>query len=84
MNLQSVINLEDLRHLARRKLPRIAFDFIDGGADDEITLRENCRVFDDFTFRPRHAFSGYSPPRNEFTEPKWTAERLFSQRVREG
>ena len=31
------------------------FDYLDGGAESEITLRENCRVFEDVTFRPRHA-----------------------------
>jgi L-lactate dehydrogenase (cytochrome) len=31
------------------------FDYVDGGADDEVTLRENCRVFQDVTFRPRQA-----------------------------
>jgi L-lactate dehydrogenase (cytochrome) len=31
------------------------FDYLDGGAEGEVTLRENCRVFDDLTFRPRHA-----------------------------
>jgi L-lactate dehydrogenase (cytochrome) len=31
------------------------FDYIDGGAEGEVTLRENCRVFDDVTFRPRNA-----------------------------
>ena len=35
--------------------PRPVFDYLDGGADGEVTLRENCRVFDDVTFRPRHA-----------------------------
>src|SRR5262245_10287639 len=50
-----VLNIEDLRRLARRRLPRAVFDYIDGGADAEITLRENCRVFDLVTFRPRCA-----------------------------
>jgi isopentenyl diphosphate isomerase/L-lactate dehydrogenase-like FMN-dependent dehydrogenase len=50
-----VVNVEDLRRLARRRLPRVAFDYIDGGADGEVTLRENCRVFDDVRFRPRSA-----------------------------
>jgi L-lactate dehydrogenase (cytochrome) len=50
-----VVNIEDLRRLARRRLPRVAFDYIDGGADGEVTLRENCRVFDDVRFRPRSA-----------------------------
>ena len=51
------VNVEDLRELARRRLPRMVFDYIDGGADAEITLRGNCRVFDDITFRPRAAVS---------------------------
>jgi L-lactate dehydrogenase (cytochrome) len=50
-----VVNIEDLRRLARRRLPRVAFDYIDGGADGEVTLRGNCRVFADVTFRPRSA-----------------------------
>jgi L-lactate dehydrogenase (cytochrome) len=50
-----ILNIEDLRRLARRRLPRAVFDYIDGGADGEITLRENCRVFDDVMFRPRCA-----------------------------
>src|SRR5262245_28483810 len=56
-SLQSphVINIEDLRRRARRRLPRVVFDYVDGGSDDEMTLRENCRVFQDVTFRPRQA-----------------------------
>jgi L-lactate dehydrogenase (cytochrome) len=50
-----VVNIEDLRRAARRRLPRVVFDYIDGGADREITLRENCRAFDSVTFRPRCA-----------------------------
>ena len=50
-----VINIHDLRHLAQRRLPKVVFDYLDGGAESEVTLRENCRVFDDVTFRPRQA-----------------------------
>jgi L-lactate dehydrogenase (cytochrome) len=50
-----VVNIEDLRRRAQRRLPRVVFNYLDGGADDEITLRENCRVFQDVTFRPRQA-----------------------------
>jgi L-lactate dehydrogenase (cytochrome) len=50
-----VVNIGDLRRLARRRLPRVIFDYIDGGADAERTLRENCSVFDAVTFRPRAA-----------------------------
>jgi L-lactate dehydrogenase (cytochrome) len=48
-----VINIGDFRHLARRRLPAVVFAYIDGGAEDEITLRENSRAFSDITFRPR-------------------------------
>jgi L-lactate dehydrogenase (cytochrome) len=49
------VNIEDLRLMARRRLPRMAFDYIDGGADREWTLRENCRAFEQVLFRPRSA-----------------------------
>jgi L-lactate dehydrogenase (cytochrome) len=48
-----VINIDDLRRLARRRLPRAVFDYLDGAAEGEVTLRENCSVFDDVIFRPR-------------------------------
>lgn len=54
-NLRKAVNIEDLRGLAKRRLPRVVFDYIDGGADGEITLRENCRAFERLTFRPRCA-----------------------------
>ena len=50
-----VVNIGDLRRIAKRRLPRAVFDYIDGGADAELTLRENCRAFDVPTFRPRCA-----------------------------
>jgi L-lactate dehydrogenase (cytochrome) len=50
-----VINIEDLRRAAKRRLPRVVFDYIDGGAEDERTLRANCRAFEQVTFRPRCA-----------------------------
>lgn len=55
LSSSSVVNIADLRRLAERRLPRMAFDYIDGGADAEITLRENSRVFEDVIFRPRCA-----------------------------
>src|SRR5438552_5690180 len=50
-----IINIEDLRSAAKRRLPRVVFDYIDGGAEDEWTLRENRRAFEEVTFRPRCA-----------------------------
>jgi isopentenyl diphosphate isomerase/L-lactate dehydrogenase-like FMN-dependent dehydrogenase len=43
----------DVRRRARRRLPRVAFDFVDGGADDEVTLRRNESAFDDLALIPR-------------------------------
>ncbi len=51
------INIEDLRRLARKRLPRAVFEFLDGGAEDEVTLAANRAAFETFTFRPRHAVS---------------------------
>jgi L-lactate dehydrogenase (cytochrome) len=48
-----VINIHDFRRLAKRRLPAVVFAYIDGGAEDEVTLRENCLAFGDFRFRPR-------------------------------
>jgi len=54
MNLQSAINLDDMRELARRSLPRIAFDFIDGGVDDELCLKRNREAFAQHRIVPRY------------------------------
>jgi len=50
-----IVNIADLRLAARRRLPRAVFDYIDGGAESEITLAGNCRAFDEVAFRPRSA-----------------------------
>ncbi len=50
-----VVSIGDFRPIARQRVPKPVFDYLDGGAEGEVTLRENCRVFDDVTFRPRHA-----------------------------
>lgn len=43
----------DLRRIARRRLPRGVFDYIDGGAEDEWSLRNNSAAFARIEFRPR-------------------------------
>ena len=50
-----VVNIADLRRIAKRRLPQVVFDYIDGGADGEITMRANCHAFDTVGFRPRSA-----------------------------
>ena len=49
------IVIADLRLAAKKRLPRAVFDYIDGGADAEWTLRENSRVYEDVLLRPRSA-----------------------------
>lgn len=51
--LADACSIEGLRGLARKRLPRGVFDFFDGGADDEITLRANREGFDRLRLRPR-------------------------------
>ena len=36
--MNGVVNIEDLRKLAKKRLPKIAYDFIEGGTDDEVGL----------------------------------------------
>ena len=50
-----VVNIFDLRRIAQRRIPKVVFDYLDGGADGEVTLRENCRAFEAITFRPKQA-----------------------------
>lgn len=51
--LARAASVDDLRRLARRRLPRGCFDYIDGGAEDERTLVANSLAYDAVTFRPR-------------------------------
>jgi len=53
MPLEQAVNIEDLRLLAKRRLPRAIFDFFDGGAEDEVTLRENRAAFERVRLLPR-------------------------------
>jgi L-lactate dehydrogenase (cytochrome) len=46
MGLRHCHNFDDFRQLARRRLPGPIFDYIDGGADDEATLRRNTASFE--------------------------------------
>ena len=54
MRAENAINIEDLRRLAKRRLPKIIFDFIEGGAEDELGLRRNQEGFAAYRFRPRY------------------------------
>ena len=51
--LARAASVADLREIARRRLPRGVFDYIDGGAEDERTMAANSSAFAAVTFRPR-------------------------------
>ena len=51
--LQKAASIEDLRKMARRRLPGGVFDYIDGGAEDEVAMDRNTRCFRDMEFVPR-------------------------------
>ncbi len=53
LSLSRCNNINDLRSLAKRRLPRSMFHYIDGGADDEVTLRRNTDAFDEYEIQPR-------------------------------
>lgn len=55
------VNVADARRRARRRLPRALFEFVDGGAEDEVTQAANQAAFEEVTFRPRMAVPAVEP-----------------------
>ena len=51
--LQSVASVSDLRDISKRRLPGGVFDYIDGAAEDEVTLRRNSEAYNSVEFKPR-------------------------------
>jgi (S)-mandelate dehydrogenase len=47
------LTIEDLRQMARRRAPNFAFEYVEGGAEEEVTLKRNRAVFDDIALVPR-------------------------------
>lgn len=54
-------SVRDARRAARRRVPTVVFDYVDGGADDEVTMRRNAAAFASVTFRPRMAGGPFEP-----------------------
>ena len=52
MNIRDCVNFHDFRRLAKRRLPKPIFDYIDGGADDEATYRRNTDAFENCDLVP--------------------------------
>jgi isopentenyl diphosphate isomerase/L-lactate dehydrogenase-like FMN-dependent dehydrogenase len=70
--LARVLNYEDARRLAKWTLPRAVFDYVDGGSEDEVTMRRNTEGFRDLRFRPRMGV---------WVEEPQLSTTLFGQRI---
>jgi isopentenyl diphosphate isomerase/L-lactate dehydrogenase-like FMN-dependent dehydrogenase len=53
MGYKDALNIEDLRRIAQKRLPRVAYEFLAGGTEDDVTLKHNRAVFERIRFRPR-------------------------------
>lgn len=54
MKIEKIVTIDDLREAARQRLPRLAFDFIDGGVEAELCLARNRNAFADYRLLPRY------------------------------
>jgi isopentenyl diphosphate isomerase/L-lactate dehydrogenase-like FMN-dependent dehydrogenase len=54
MRLDRAASIEDLRRMARRRIPRFAFDLVDGGAESERNMRRNAEAFEEIALTPRY------------------------------
>jgi len=54
MRVEQAVNIEDLHRLAKRRLPKIAFDYIEGGIEDERGLERNTSAFQKYRLLPRY------------------------------
>ena len=54
MRLDNIYTIDEMRVIAKHRLPRIVFDFIDGGAGDEQGLGNNADQFRNFRLVPRY------------------------------
>ena len=54
MRVHRAINIDDLRRMARRRLPRFAYDYLDGGVEDETCLARNRTAFERYRLVPRY------------------------------
>ena len=53
MSYSSAYNIDDLKQLAQRRLPRVAWDYLERGAEDDVTMRANRSGFERIRFMPR-------------------------------
>jgi (S)-mandelate dehydrogenase len=60
-DFRRAVNIEDLRRIARRRLPNFSFEYVEGGAEDELALRRNRDVFERIAWVPRTLASVGTP-----------------------
>ena len=53
MSYRAALNIEDLHRIAKKRLPRVAYEFLAGGVEDDVTLAHNRAVFERIRFRPQ-------------------------------
>ncbi len=54
MKIDQAVNVDDVRKMAKQRLPRLLFDFIEGGTDDELCLERNRQAFQQHQLIPRY------------------------------
>lgn len=54
MRLDRAASIDDLRRMAKRRIPRFAFDLVDGGAESERNMRRNADAFEEVELTPRY------------------------------
>jgi isopentenyl diphosphate isomerase/L-lactate dehydrogenase-like FMN-dependent dehydrogenase len=59
---ERLITVEDYRRVSRRRLPSMVWNYVDGGADDQRTIRDNREAFSNWAFRPK-ALTGAASPK---------------------
>ena len=52
-HFERALSIEELRRIAMRRVPRFAMEYVEGGAEDEVTLRRNRDIFERITWLPR-------------------------------
>src|ERR1700716_1317919 len=52
-NFEEALNISDLREVARRRVPGFVFEYVEGGAEDEVTLRSNREALESLRFVPQ-------------------------------
>src|SRR3954466_3745431 len=53
MSIGNAMNVEDMRRAARARLPNVVFEYLEGGAEDEVTVAANREAFRRLTLGPR-------------------------------